>query len=71
MSNRTDKIRNLAGGCLELSQSTSNPDVRMSLLLMAQKLHQLATAGGAGVSRADLERIGLPDPQTRLRPSAR
>ena len=44
MENRTEELRSLAGQCIALLRTTTDPQVRASLVLMAQRFHQLATS---------------------------
>jgi hypothetical protein len=38
MADRTDELRSTAAQCLALAQSTTDPQTRAALLIMAQKL---------------------------------
>jgi hypothetical protein len=43
MADRIDELRAIAAQCLALSRSTLDPQTRTALLLMAQKLYDLAS----------------------------
>jgi len=43
MADRIDELRATAAQCLALSRSTIDPQTRTALLLMAQKLYDLAS----------------------------
>jgi hypothetical protein len=43
MADRTDELRSTAAQCLALAQSTTDPQTRAALLIMAQKLNDMAS----------------------------
>jgi hypothetical protein len=43
MASRTDELRSTAAQCLALAQSTTDPQTRAALLIMAQKLNDMAS----------------------------
>jgi len=43
MADRTDELRRTAAQCLALSRSTIDPQTRVALLVMAQKLYDRAS----------------------------
>jgi hypothetical protein len=43
MADRTDELRDAAAQCLALSRSTTDPRTRTNLLIMAQKLYDMAS----------------------------
>jgi hypothetical protein len=43
MADRTDELRATAAECLALSRSTIDPQTRTALLIMAQKLYDMAS----------------------------
>ena len=43
MADRTDELRDTAAQCLALSRSTTDPRTRTNLLIMAQKLYDMAS----------------------------
>jgi hypothetical protein len=43
MADRTDELRGTAAECLGLAQSTTDPQTRAALLIMAQKLNDMAS----------------------------
>ena len=43
MADRTDELRRTAAQCLALSRSTIDPQTRVALLVMAQKLYDMAS----------------------------
>jgi hypothetical protein len=43
MADRTEELRATAGQCLALAQSTTEPRTRTALLIMAQKLYDIAS----------------------------
>jgi hypothetical protein len=52
MPDRSDEFRRAAQDCLQLARATSDPGIRASLLLMAQKWFDLAD-GSPGQGRLD------------------
>ena len=43
MADRSDELRATAAQCLSLAQSTTDPQTRAALLIMAQKLNDMAS----------------------------
>jgi hypothetical protein len=48
MTPRSDDLRNTAAQCLALARTTSDPQTRVALLHMAQKLYDMAASSPAG-----------------------
>jgi hypothetical protein len=55
MADRADELRDTAAQCLALAQSTTEPQTRAALLIMAQKLNDMASSGPANFAMAQRE----------------
>jgi hypothetical protein len=55
MADRTDELRATAAQCLALAQSTTDPQTRAALLIMAQKLNDMASNRPASLDMAQRE----------------
>jgi hypothetical protein len=55
MADRTDELRATAAQCLALAQSTTDPQTRAALLIMAQKLNDMASNRPASFEMAQRE----------------
>jgi hypothetical protein len=55
MADRTDELRATAAQCLALVQSTIDPQTRAALLIMAQKLNDMASNRPASLDMAQRE----------------
>jgi hypothetical protein len=55
MADRTDELRATAAQCLSLAQSTTDPQTRAALLIMAQKLNDMASNRPASLDMAQRE----------------
>jgi hypothetical protein len=55
MADRTDELRATAAQCLSLAQSTTDPQTRAALLIMAQKLNDMASNRPANFDMAQRE----------------
>jgi hypothetical protein len=55
MADRTDELRATAAQCLALAQSTIDPQTRAALLIMAQKLNDMASNRPASFEMAQRE----------------
>jgi hypothetical protein len=50
---RTEQLRERAAECLALARKAILPEVRMGLLMMAQKLHEMAKQDPPEIDRLD------------------
>ena len=48
MANRIDELRGTAAQCLALAQATTDPKTRTALIVMAQKLYDMASGRRPG-----------------------
>ena len=55
MADRADELRDTAAQCLALAQSTTEPQTRVALLIMAQKLNDMASNRPANFEMAQQE----------------
>jgi hypothetical protein len=55
MADRIDQLRATAAQCLSLAQSTTDPQTRAALLIMAQRLNELASNRPASFEMAQRE----------------
>jgi hypothetical protein len=55
MANRTEELRATAAQCLVLAQSTIDSQTRAALLIMAQKLNDMASSRPANFEMAQRE----------------
>jgi hypothetical protein len=55
MADRTDELRDTAAQCLALAQSTIDSQTRAALLIMAQKLNDMASNRPANFEMAQRE----------------
>jgi hypothetical protein len=55
MSDRTKELRETAAQCVALAQSTTDPRVRAALIIMAQKLYDVANHRSADYDVAQRE----------------
>jgi hypothetical protein len=55
MADRADELRDTAAQCLALAQSTTDPQIRAALLIMAQKLNDIASGRPANFDMAQQE----------------
>jgi hypothetical protein len=55
MADRIDELRATAGQCLSLAQSTTDPQTRAALLIMAQKLNDMASSRPTSFGMAQQE----------------
>ena len=55
MADRIDQLRATAAQCLSLAQSTTDPQTRAALLIMAQKLNDMASNRPASFEMAQRE----------------
>jgi hypothetical protein len=53
MSDRTEELRRRATECLALARTAILPEVRAGLLILAQKLHQMAESEPMAIDRLD------------------
>ena len=53
MSDRTEELRRRATECLVLARKAILPEVRAGLLILAQKLHQMAESEPMAIDRLD------------------
>jgi hypothetical protein len=55
MADRIDQLRATAAQCLSLAQSTTDPQTRAALLIMAQRLNDMASNRPASFEMAQRE----------------
>jgi hypothetical protein len=55
MADRADELRDTAAQCLALAQSTTEPQTRVALLIMAQKLNDMASSRPANFEMVQRE----------------
>jgi hypothetical protein len=55
MADRADELRDTAALCLASAQSTTEPQTRAALLIMAQKLNDMASSRPANFEMAQRE----------------
>ena len=55
MADRADELRDTAAQCLALVQSTTDPQIRAALLIMAQKLNDIGSGRPANFDMAQQE----------------
>jgi hypothetical protein len=55
MADRTEELRTTAAQCLALARSTIDPQTRAALLIMAQKLNDIASSRPANFEMAQRE----------------
>jgi hypothetical protein len=70
MADRTDRLRAAASQCLTLAQASSDPQVRAALLIMAQRLNDMASGRHVNFEMAQREfndRQMLPPMQRQRR----
>jgi hypothetical protein len=60
MSNRAEQLRRRAAECLELSRKAIDPEVRPGLIIMAQKLYELAKSNRPTSMMTGTERLNSP-----------
>ena len=55
MADRADELRDTAAQCLALAQSTTEPQTQVALLIMAQKLNDMASSRPANFEMVQRE----------------